>query len=58
MYSSYIGSWIHVQSYKHDKSLHRTWDTAMIVDYNEDYIFNTIDKEHLPLLVEKIQPVC
>ena len=27
-------------------------------DYNEDYIFNTIDREHLPLLVEKIQPVC
>lgn len=27
-------------------------------EYNEDYIFNTIDKEHLPLLVEKIQPVC
>ena len=34
----YIGSWIHVQSYKHDKSLHRTWDTAMVVDYNDDYI--------------------
>ena len=44
MYSSYIGSWIHVQSYKHDKSLHRTWDTAMIVDYNEDYIVIVSDR--------------
>lgn len=34
----YIGNWIHVQSYKHDHSLHRTWDTAMVVDINEDYI--------------------
>ena len=33
-----IGKWIHVQSYKHDGSLHRTWDSAMIVDYNEDFI--------------------
>ena len=35
---SYIGKWIHVQSYKHDGTLHRTWDSAMIVDVNEDYI--------------------
>lgn len=34
----YIGKWIHVQSYKHDGTLHRTWDSAMIVDVNEDYI--------------------
>lgn len=33
-----IGSWIHVQSYKHDKTLHRTWDTAMVVECNDDYI--------------------
>lgn len=33
-----IGDWIHVQSYKHDHSLHRTWDTAMVVDINDDYI--------------------
>lgn len=38
MNNNYIGKWIHVQSYKHDKSLHRTWDTAMVVDYNENYI--------------------
>ena len=35
---SYIGKWIHVQSYKHDGTLHRTWDSAMIVDVNEDFI--------------------
>ncbi len=33
-----IGKWIHVQSYKHDGSLHRTWESAMIVDYTDDYI--------------------
>lgn len=33
-----IGKWIHVQSYKHDGTLHRTWDSAMVVDFNEDYI--------------------
>jgi len=36
--SNCIGKWIHVQSYKHDGSLHRTWDSAMIVDYNDDFI--------------------
>ncbi len=36
--SSYIGKWFHVQSYKHDGSLHRTWDSAMIVDVTDDYI--------------------
>lgn len=36
--SSYIGKWFHVQSYKHDGSLHRTWDSAMILDVNDDYI--------------------
>ena len=34
----FTGRWIHVQSYKHDGTLHRTWDTAMVVDQNEDYI--------------------
>ena len=34
----YIGKWIHVQSYKHDGSLHRTWDSAMVVDVNDDFI--------------------
>ena len=35
---SYVGKWMHVQSYKHDSSLHRTWDNAMIVECNDDYI--------------------
>ena len=39
---SYVGKWIHVQSYKHDGTLHRTWDSAMIVDVNEDYIVITL----------------
>ncbi len=34
----YIGKFIQVQSYKHDGSLHRTWDNAMIVDYCDDFI--------------------
>lgn len=38
MSTNYVGKWIHVQSYKHDGTLHRTWDSAMVVDVNEDYI--------------------
>jgi hypothetical protein len=38
MDKNYIGKWIHVQSYKHDGQLHRTWDSAMIVDVNDDFI--------------------
>ena len=33
-----IGSWIRTQSYKHDGSLHRTWDNMMVIDANADYI--------------------
>lgn len=32
------GKWIRTQSYKHDGSLHRTWDNMMILDENDDYI--------------------
>lgn len=35
---NFIGKWIQVQSYKHDSSLHRTWDNAMVIECNEDYI--------------------
>lgn len=38
MYNSFKGHWIRVQSFKHDSSLHRTWDYAMILEKNEDYI--------------------
>lgn len=33
-----IGNWIRIQSYKHDGSLHRTWDNMMLIDVCEDYI--------------------
>ena len=36
--ASYVGQWMHVQSYKHDSSLHRTWDNAMIIECTDDYI--------------------
>ncbi len=32
------GQWIRTQSFKHDSTLHRTWDHAMILDITEDYI--------------------
>lgn len=38
MDKSSIGKWIRIQSYKHDGSLHRTWDNMMIVDVTDDYI--------------------
>ena len=38
MDNSSVGKWIRTQSYKHDGSLHRTWDNMMIVDANDDYI--------------------
>lgn len=33
-----IGTWIRTQSYKHDGSLHRTWDNMMVIDANDDYV--------------------
>lgn len=38
MDKSSIGKWIRIQSYKHDGSLHRTWDNMMVIDVQEDYI--------------------
>ena len=38
MDKSSIGKWIRIQSYKHDGSLHRTWDNLMVLDVTEDYI--------------------
>lgn len=38
MDKSSIGKWIRVQSYKHDGSLHRTWDNLMVIDVTDDYI--------------------
>lgn len=33
-----IGQWLPVISYKHDGSLHRTWDKVLILDINDQYI--------------------
>lgn len=33
-----IGTWIRVQSFKHDSKLHRTWDHAMVLEKTDDYI--------------------
>lgn len=33
-----VGKWIRIQSYKHDGSLHRTWDNMMVIDVTDDYI--------------------
>ena len=33
-----IGKWVRIQSYKHDGSLHRTWDNMMVIDINDDYV--------------------
>lgn len=38
MNRDYVGKWIHVQSYKHDRTLHRTWDTAMVVEATDERI--------------------
>lgn len=38
MDNSSVGKWIRTQSYKHNGSLHRTWDNMMIVDVTDDYI--------------------
>ena len=33
-----ISTWVRVQSFKHDGSLHRTWDNMMVVAAGEDYV--------------------
>lgn len=38
MDKSSIGKWIRIQSYKHDGSLHRTWDNMMVLDVTDEYI--------------------
>lgn len=32
------GKWIKIQGFKHDKTLHRTWDSVMVLECNEDFI--------------------
>lgn len=32
-----VGSQVYIQSFKHDGSLHRTWDQAFVLDCDEDH---------------------
>ena len=38
------GSYVYIQSYKHDGSLHRTWCRGFVLEANEDYIVAVTDK--------------
>ena len=33
-----IGRWIGIQSYKHDGTMHRSWDRGLILENNNDYL--------------------
>lgn len=33
-----IGKNYHIHSYKHDSSIHRAWDEAILLDINDDYL--------------------
>lgn len=33
-----IGQYVYVQSFKHDKTLHRTWAMAMVIENNDQYL--------------------
>ena len=33
-----VGRWLGIQCFKHDGSLHRCWDRALILENNQDYI--------------------
>ena len=35
---SLVGRWLGIQCFKHDGSLHRCWDRALILENNSDYI--------------------
>lgn len=35
---SVVGRWLAIQSYKHDGTVHRTWDRGFVLENNEDYI--------------------
>ena len=34
----YVGHWLAIQSYKHDGTLHRTWDRGLVLENNDDFI--------------------
>ena len=35
---SLVGRWLGIQCFKHDGSLHRCWDRALVLENNDDYI--------------------
>ena len=35
---SLLNKWIRIQSFKHDGSLHRTWENVLVLECNDDYI--------------------
>ena len=38
------GSYVHIQSFKHDGSLHRTWSQAFVLESDEDLIVAVTDR--------------
>ena len=39
-----IGSYVYIQSYKHDGSLHRTWCKGFVIEVEDDYIVAVTDR--------------
>lgn len=39
--------YIHIQSYKHDKSIHRTWSKAMVIEANDERIIAITDRSYV-----------
>lgn len=35
---NYVGHWLAIRSYKHDGSVHRTWDRGLILENNDDFV--------------------
>lgn len=33
-----VGRWLGIQCFKHDGTVHRTWDRGLVLENNEDYI--------------------
>ena len=38
------GMWIQVRSFKHDGSLHRSWDQGLVLEVNDDFIITASKK--------------
>ena len=38
-----VGEFVHVQSFKHNGSLHRTWSKALVVDVKENFVVAVTD---------------